>query len=128
MYHKQLVEHIINKKAQWVSHEDIRKELLKDGWSKEDIDLAFTYANSPEKLKKFSLGRMLRSEVKAIYFILAICIAIALAYIPFFQTKEEVASYVIGSITLPDTNKPVFTYGAQPAMSQPDFFNTVINL
>jgi hypothetical protein len=127
MYHKQLVEHIINKKAEWVSHEDIRKELLKDGWSREDIDLAFSFADSPEKLTRFSVKRVMYGEVKAMYFVLVLLVTISLAVIPFIQTEAEIASYTITGITPPDAKTPVFTYGIQPAMSSPDFFNTVKN-
>jgi lipoprotein-anchoring transpeptidase ErfK/SrfK len=127
MYHKQLVEHIINKKAEWVSHEDIRKELLKDGWSKEDIDLAFSYAEHPETMKQFSFKRILRGEVRAVYFVITILTTATLAVLPFVQSQAEIASYTINGIDIPAVNKPVFVYGAQPAMSSPDFFNTVKN-
>ena len=50
MYHKQLVEHIINKKASGVTDKDILHELTEDGWSKEDISASFEYAKSPEKI------------------------------------------------------------------------------
>lgn len=127
MYHKQLVEHIINKKKEWVTDEDIRKELLKDEWSKEDIDLAFSYAENGETLKRFSFGKIIHGEVKAVYFVITLLVATTLAVLPFVQGEAEIVTYNINGVDIPVVNRPTFTYGAQPAMSQPDFFNTVKN-
>ena len=69
MYHKQLVKHILLKKSDSVSENDIRNELSGDGWSKEDIDQAFFYADNPEQQKLFSFHRVLHSEVSASVFI-----------------------------------------------------------
>lgn len=127
MYHKQLVEHIIHKKAQGMSEDDIRYELAQDDWSKEDIDLGFYYAQFPEQLKHFSLERMLRSEVKASSFIIVLFLAISASVIPFVYSGTEVNNYNLVAPEMSQVDKPVFTYGVSQALSQPDFFNKVKN-
>ena len=127
MYHKQLVEHIIHKKEQGVSDEDIRHELIQDNWTKEDIDLGFYYAKSPEKLKHFSLERILRSEVKASSFVIVLLLAIAASVASFVYSGTWVNNYNVIAPEMSQPDKPVFTYGISQALSQPDFFNKVKN-
>ncbi|MSR71536.1 MAG: hypothetical protein EXS50_02630 [Candidatus Taylorbacteria bacterium] len=127
MYHKQLVEHIIHKKAQGMLEADIRHELMQDDWSKEDIDLGFHYAQFPERLDHFSLERMLRSEVEASSFIIVLLLAISVSVVTFVYSGTEVTNYNLVAPEMTQSDKRVFTYGVSQALSQPDFFNKVKN-
>ena len=127
MYHKQLVEHIIHKRASGLSDDAIRTELLTDEWSKEDIDLGFRYALFPERLNHFSFERMLHSEVKASSFIIVLLLAISASVVPFVYSKTEVNNYNLVAPEMSQVNKTIFTYGVSQALSQPDFFNKVKN-
>src|SRR5690349_14805521 len=100
MYHKQLVEHILNKRSAGMADADIRAELGTDTWSKEDIDLGFYYAESPNKLKSFSIGRILKSEVKASLFAVTIFLALSTVALAFVYTETRVNNY---TFTLPET-------------------------
>lgn len=127
MYHKQLVEHIINKKASGVTDKDILHELTEDGWSKEDISASFEYAKSPEKLKHFSLSRLLHSEVQASSFVIVLISAICISILSLVYSKNEINNYNLIVSDTTETSKTVFTYGVSSAMSHPNFFNTVKN-
>ena len=125
MYHEQLVTHITSKKSSGLSREDIHKELVADGWTKEDIDLAFLYADHPEKLKRPSLYRMLHSEVRASVFIIVLFATIAASVASFFYFGTEINNYTVVTAALPAQEKTIFKYGPQQALSNIDFFNTV---
>ena len=125
MYHKQLVKHIAHRKKEQIPEEDIRKEVEGDGWSKTDIDEAFYYVEHPEKQKQFSLGRILHSEVSAVTFLgsLIVTLGISVAIFSYFGT--EVNKYILVTQAAVSPDKTVFSYGAQSALSNPDFFNKV---
>jgi hypothetical protein len=125
MYHKQLVEHICNKRTQGVDDFSIRRELEADNWSKEDIDLGFSYAAHPEKLKHFSFERLLKSEVRASSFVIVFLLALTASVAPFVYSKTTNDTYIITPPVLPKIEIPIFSYGAQEALSHPDFFNKV---
>lgn len=126
MYHKQLVEHIINKKKSGMPDEEIKKELIKDNWSKKDIDIGFYYAESPEKLKRFSLSRFLQSEVKVSSFLLVLIVAIlSLVAVTFIYSQTRPGGYDLSGFEDAFSDRPAFTYGVSQAMSRPDFFNEV---
>ena len=127
MYHKQLVDHILNNRKKGSSDEEMRADLSKDGWSKEDIDLSFQYAKSPEKLKRISLERLLNSEVKSSYFIAVFLTAIAISVWSFVYVSKKDNTYKVVVSSVPGDGRPNFTYGIQPVLSRPDFFNKVKN-
>lgn len=125
MYHKQLVKHISLRKSQWVTEEEIRKELAADGWSKEDIEQAFYYVGHPELQKHFSLSRLLHSEVSAFVFLGSLLFTAGVSTILFSYFGTEVNNYVLVTTSTSTQEKIVFTYGVQPSLSNPDFFNKV---
>jgi lipoprotein-anchoring transpeptidase ErfK/SrfK len=125
MYHKQLVKHITHRRNEKATDVAIRKEVEGDGWSKEDIDEAFEYANHPEKQKHFSLGRLLRSEVSTFTFLSALCVTIAISLLIFLKFGTEVNNYVLVTQAAVSPEKVAFSYGVQPALSNPDFFNKI---
>jgi hypothetical protein len=125
MYHKQLVTHINTKRSSGLSDEDIRKELLADGWSNEDIDLGFHYVLFPDELNHFSLSRLLKSEVKASVFVTVLSTVIVTLAILFIFFRTEITNYTLVAPVAPAPEKIVFSYGVQPSLSNPDFFNKV---
>lgn len=127
MYHEQLVNHIISKKSAGLSREDIQKELLSDGWKKEDIDLAYHYVDHPAELKRPSIYRIVHSEVKTSVFILTLIATIGASATFFSYFGTEVNNYTVIASALPAQEKTIFKYGVQPALSNIDFFNTIKN-
>lgn len=127
MYHKQLITHITSKRTSNVNDSDIRKELLEDGWTNEDIDQAFYYVLHPEEIKHFSLGRILHSEVKESTFLVTIIFLLSVTVGLFFYFKNVVTAYEVVVPVGPPPDKTTFTYGAQQALSNPDFFAKVKN-
>lgn len=108
-----------------MSDKDIRDELQKDTWTEEDITVSFEYAAHPEQLKHFSLQRLLRSEVRASSFVIIFLIAIALAALPLVYPQNDYPTYTVTLPESPENKKLTFVYGAQEALSRPDFFNKV---
>ena len=95
MYHKQLVTHVAAKLQKGVPKEIIQKELNNDGWSEDDIREAFYYSAFPEKLRQLSFIR------------------------------DQTLSYTINLPVAPSEKRNEFSYGEQPALSNPDFFGKV---
>lgn len=127
MYHKQLVHHISLKLQEGFSIEQIREDLLIDGWPTSDIDEAYKYSMFPEKDKKFSILKLLHSEVPIIIsagILLLFTVTFILAFVLF---RDPVYSYTISLSTTSTTQKTVFSYGEQPALSDPVFFQKVKN-
>lgn len=63
MYRKHLVNHIVMRMAEGAPEKEIRAELAKDGWTENDIKDALAYAMRPDRLKKFSIIRLLDYEI-----------------------------------------------------------------
>lgn len=127
MYHKQLVTHITAKINDGVPVEKIQEELVTDGWSANDIKEAFYYTSHLEKLSRFSLIRAFHSEVPTPVVIILIGLIVATLGTSFFFFRNTTLSY---SIVLPAVLKQdqiAFTYGEQPALSNPDFFGKIKN-
>lgn len=125
MYQKQLIKHITHRKNELVPETDIRKEVASDGWNKEDIDEAFYYVEHPEKQKHFSLGRLLRSEVSASTFLFSLLFIVTTSATLFSYFGTQVNNYVLVTEAAISKEKVVFSYGVQPPLSNPDFFNTI---
>ncbi len=124
MYHKQLVTHVTDKLRRGTSQETITKELSEDGWSKDDITEAFHYSMNPEELRHFSFMRLLHSEV-SVAFTSAIIILVIASAVLFSFFGPHSANYRITLPTPPGRSALAFTYGAEPAFSNPDFFTEV---
>lgn len=125
MYHKQLVKHITLRKSEWMEEATIRKELLADGWSKADIDQAFYFVEHPEEQKHFSFRKLFYGEVSALTFISTLLVAIGFSAVLFIYFGTNVNNYVLMTEAATSPDKVVFSYGVQPALSNPDFFNKV---
>jgi hypothetical protein len=125
MYHKQLVSHVSLKISKGIAYEDIRSELVAEGWSPDDIQEAFYYSSHPEKLKHFSLRRGLRSEVSALTLIVTVLLVLVAASSIFFILRDNNVSYAISVGELPTPERVSFTYGEQPSLSNPDYFGKV---
>ncbi len=125
MYHKELITHINGKKASGVSDYDIHKELEDDGWSTEDIKQAFYYVENPEKLKHFSITRMLKSEIKESTFLVTLLILIAIFSGLFLYFKDDTITYEIVAPASLSPKVVTFSFGVQPSMANPDFFAKV---
>ncbi len=128
MFRKQLITHITHELSRGVSQETITAELLFDGWPQEDISEAFEYAMRPELIKTFSFHRFLSTEVPAWIEALTLCLAFValssvIAYFVYFEQK--VYSYEISVPPKPDISKNILRYGAQPTLSDRNFFNQV---
>lgn len=127
MYHEQLVTHILSQKKEGHGDFKIRADLEEDGWSKEDIDLAFYYADNPKELQTFSLRKLLHSEVKETTFLFVILLGILSSLYLFLTPKETVVTYEIIAPAGTETKEPQFTYGSQSLLSNPDFFTKIKN-
>jgi hypothetical protein len=125
MYHKQLVTHVTSKLAEGVGREVIERELILDGWSKDDIEEAFYYNAYPEKMRKFSLLRILHSEVPAVRVVVMVFIFAVLGSLAFIFFRNTTLNYTIHLPAVPTAEQVAFTYGEQPALSDPDFFGEV---
>jgi D-alanyl-D-alanine carboxypeptidase len=125
MYHKQLVTHVGSRLQAGMSNEDIVRELTTDGWSADDVKEAFYYSAFPEKAQHFSLWRMLHSEVPATVTIVLMVLTIlgvsGFSYVYGFKTNN----YTINLPVNPAGEHLQFSYGAQQALSNPDFFGKV---
>ncbi len=125
MYHKQLVTHVTTKINEGVEKEKIQDELIADGWSADDIKEAFYYSSYPEKLHHFSFIRALHSEVPASVTIILIVLVATVLGSYFFFFRDTTLNYNINLPAVPEPNQVAFTYGEQPALSDPDFFGKV---
>ncbi len=125
MYRKQLVTHVTAKLQAGISNEEIQKGLTNDGWTVEDIKDAFYYSQFPEKNGRFSIKRMLRSEVPATItlFLLVLTTVIIGSFSLVFANKT--LNYTINIPQTPPADKIAFAYGAQEALSDPDYFAKV---
>lgn len=103
----------------------IYEELVKDGWSKDDIKEAFYYTDFPEKLQRFSFVRALYSEIPAGIAALIVATVIVVASLSFFFFGNKTLSYTVSLPDSPSGQKLEFSYGEQPALSNPDFFDKV---
>ena len=124
MYHKQLVIHASDKLKAGLSQEDVVVELRRDGWSDADIHEALYYAHYPEKLKKFSLWRLFRKEISVgvaagVVVLVMLATSVGLAFF-----REQTVDTVHLAAT-PYAEAVTFSYGEQPALSDPDFFGRV---
>jgi hypothetical protein len=125
MYHKQLVNHVVSKRREGMQDEVIKTELTADGWTKDDIDEAFYYGNYPGKLFHFSFWRSLHSEVPAFITVILLVIilcgigAVAYAY------KNYSVNYTVNIEGPTPNSRTVLSYGADSALSDPDFFGKV---
>jgi hypothetical protein len=125
MYHKQLVSHVTARINAGMPSDQIRQELIDDGWSEDDIKEAFYYSLYPEKLNHFSFVRTIRSEIPSTVAIILAIVIIALVGISFFFFRNAPLNYIISLPTVPEIGRAAFTYGEQPALSDPDFFGSV---
>ena len=125
MYHKQLAKHVTERMSLGASEENIRNELLIDGWSSDDINEAFYYSAYPDKASKFSFGRLSHSRVPTGLVVLFLSIVVGIFFTIFIYYRNPVLNYSISLPAVSAPDKVAFTYGEQPALSDPDFFGKV---
>jgi hypothetical protein len=127
MYRRQLVTHIVSELREDTSEEEIKETLRNDGWAEKDIKEAFLYAMYPEKLEHFSLIRALDSEVPVYGAALALFLAVSTFTFVFLEFRNEIRNYNVVLPATPATEKPIFKYGEEPALTNPAFFEKVKN-
>lgn len=125
MYHKQLVTHITNKTTEGIPKEIVEQELITDGWSKNDIAEAFYYSAYPEKLNHFSLKRIFHSEIPLTLTIVILIITALIIGGATYASTGKTLNYTIELPSNPPQSRVTFSYGAQEALSNPDFFGKV---
>lgn len=125
MYHKQLVTHVTTRFSAGMSKEQIQAELVLDGWSADDIKEAFYYSAYPGKLNHFSLIRALHSEIPTAVTIILIALIGMSFFVLWPILKTTTLNYTLNPPPVPKTDQIAFTYGEQPALSDPDFFGKV---
>lgn len=126
MFHKQLITHVTIRQQQGATHDQIRDELLADGWAEKDIAKAFYYAANPDKLHTFSLWRAFHSQVPSSITLLLLFSTVILAAASFFMFEKRTLSYTINLPSAsPGMERIEFSYGEQPSLSNPDFFGKV---
>ncbi len=127
MYHKQLVKHVEDGLKAGRTDSQIREDLLKDGWTKADIDQAFFYQKHPEKLRRLTLTRFFHMEMPVVASIaLVALVALAVGSLVFLLLlKKQTLSYSVERTDIEDSQKVVLSYGEQPALSNPDVFKQV---
>ena len=125
MYHKQLVNHVSTRLRAGMPTETIRNELIVDGWTDDDIKEAFYYSSFPLKLGHFSFWRTLHSEVPTVVTIMLLVLTmIGIGSFSYIYGNKTV-NYTINLPPSPPAQQTQFTYGEQPALSNPDFFGKV---
>jgi len=127
MYHKQLVTHISLKLREGLSIDQIKADLLNDGWTAEDIEEAYRYSMFPNKLSGFSVARFLRSEVPVSVTAGVFIISLSAVSAVFVFFRNPVYNYDISLAATPKSESVSFSYGEQPALSDPVFFEKVKN-
>ena len=125
MYHKQLVNHISTKIEAGISNKEIWEELRKDGWPDGDIKEAFYYTDHPEGVSRFSFKRIFHSEVPLKIVIVFVLATLATAGGILYAYGNKTLNYTINLPENPSGQKVEFSYGEQPALSNPDFFGKV---
>ena len=124
MYHKQLVNHVTVRLQAGMPKEAIENELVMDGWTDDDIKEAFYYSERARegKQERFSILKMMHSEVSAISAIIVLVVAILGIGGYSYVYGNRIQSYTITLPVNPPAQQAQFTYGEQPALSNPDFF------
>ncbi len=126
MYHEQLITHISKRRSSGISDLEIRTELQQDKWNDKDIDLAFYYVDHPEKVTRFSISRILKSEVKESTLLIVILLGTISFLVYFFFFRNNIISYELIAPTSTSSSTPL-TYGVQSSLSNPDYFAKVKN-
>lgn len=127
MYRKQLIIHITTKRSEGITDKEIEEELIKDGWSNEDINQAFYYVLHPEEITHFSIERILKTEIKESTFLFIVTPLALFCIVFFFYFRNATTVYEVTIPTPPPAPKISFTYGIQSSLSNPDFFAKVKN-
>ena len=125
MYHKQLVNHVFVRQKEGISIDEIKNDLIKDGWSLKDVNEAIYYSSYPENLNHFSFYRILHSEIPTIITVTMILISIIISVSLFVIFKDTTLSYNINITTPPEESHLKFNYGEQPSLSNPDYFQKI---
>lgn len=108
-----------------MSNDAIQNELIMDGWTEDDIKEAFFYSSSPRKLGRFSFWKTLHSEVPAaVTIVLLILTVIGIGGFSYAYGNKTL-NYTINLPVTPPEQQTQFSYGEQPALSNPDFFGKV---
>ncbi|MCX6739282.1 MAG: L,D-transpeptidase family protein [Candidatus Parcubacteria bacterium] len=128
MYHKQLVQHIKLRLKGGFSLEEIKQDLLVDGWSEKEVEDALKNSTTPESNNRLSLPSLLYLEIPFSVTI-GVIIFFALVFVfAFVFFRNTVYSYNISVSSVPESSgKAVFSYGEQPTLSNPVFFQRVKN-
>ena len=79
----------------------------------------------PPEIKTFSLKRSLRAEVPTILTIVLLLVTVAVVIGFFLYFEDRTLNYTINLPSTPPENPIQFSYGAQEALSNPDFFGKV---
>ncbi|MEI7463074.1 MAG: L,D-transpeptidase family protein [Candidatus Taylorbacteria bacterium] len=125
MYHKQLVNHVTTRQDAGMPNEAIQNELIMDGWTEDDIKEAFYYSSYPGNLVHFSFWRTLHSEVSAaVTIVLLILTVIGIGSFSYAYGNKTL-NYTINLSSNPPTPIVEFSYGAQPSLSNPNFFANI---
>ena len=125
MYHKQLVHHVSVRQQAGMQNDAIQNELIMDGWTEDDIKEAFYYSSFPGKLGHFSFWRILHSEVPAAVTIVLLMITVMGIGGFSYAYSSKSTNYTINLPSNPPAQRAQFSYGEQPALSNPDFFGSV---
>jgi hypothetical protein len=125
MYNKQLVTYITKKVRRGNSFESVKEELIRAGWSLKNIDAAYKCSMIPQKS---GLSNLLHVEVPLMVNIFLILIFAAVFYGLFIYFRNPVYNYTINLASAnSETKAETFTYGEQPALSDPVFFEKTKN-
>ncbi len=125
---KELVTYIIAKLKQGNTFESIKDELIKYGWSIDDINAAYKSCISSKKTDAFSFSKIFHSKIPRVMNIFLIFVFLGLFACFFLYFKNPVYSYTINlASVIPGTKTETLNYGEQPALSNPVFFDQVKN-
>ena len=128
MFRRQLVSHITVELEKGKKSDEILASLMADGWSEADVKQAFHYSMFPSELRMFSVRRFLSGEMPAWVEVVSVFVAVLFvvgAGITFAYYREPTYNYELQAQTLPLSQKSELRYGAEPALSEPDFFASV---
>ena len=128
MYRRQLVTHIAREIKRGIPEAEIANELLRDGWPESDIKEAFNYCSHPEKLRHFSLARVISAEMPAwieLVSIFTVIVTFVVFGIFFSFFREKVYSYELNVPGRFNIENNLLFYGTQSSLSNKNYFEEV---
>lgn len=116
MITQELINYIKQTSGLGISKEDIKNNLLQNGWVEADIDEGFKHFNSPETIQKRKISPAIIVKILLPIIILIILILLGIGYIVHYRTNNK----VISQITPNTSSQPTATETNSPTQQEED--------